>query len=165
MTILPDLLAPGLDVVIVGAAAGKTSAARQGYYAGAGNRFWRTLHEVGLTPAELAPTEYARLLDYGIGLTDLAKCAIGADAALRPEDFDRMRLRAVIKAAPPRFVAFNGKTAAARYFDLPAAKVSYGRQPDTIGLAAVYVCSSTSAANGHWSQKPWEELARAVGQR
>jgi TDG/mug DNA glycosylase family protein len=93
MTILPDVLAPGLDVVIVGTAAGRVSAARRCYYAGHGNRFWRTLREVGLTPTELEPAEYARLLDYRIGLTDLAKTAFGADATLRPEDFDRMRLR------------------------------------------------------------------------
>jgi hypothetical protein len=35
------------------------------------------------------------LLDHGIGLTDLAKGALGADADLKPEDFDRMRLRSV----------------------------------------------------------------------
>ena len=40
---------------------------------GPGNRFWRTLHEVGLTPTELRPDEYARLLNHGIGLTDLAR--------------------------------------------------------------------------------------------
>src|SRR2546427_10087333 len=46
---LPDLLAPSLRVVFVGTAAGRESAAKC-YYAGRGNRFWRTLHEVGLTP-------------------------------------------------------------------------------------------------------------------
>jgi hypothetical protein len=33
IAILPDLLANGLDLVIVGTAAGRTSAARQCYYA------------------------------------------------------------------------------------------------------------------------------------
>lgn len=120
------------------------------------------LHEVGLTPTELRPDEYARLLDHGIGLTDLAKGALGADAGLGPEDFDRMRLRAVIKAAAPRFVAFNGKTAAARFLGVPTAKVSYGRQPIVIERTAVYVCPSTTPASGHWSREPWEVLARAV---
>ena len=57
--------------MIVGTAAGRVSARRGLYYAG--NRFWRTLHEVGLTPIELRPGEHGKLLDYGIGLTDLAK--------------------------------------------------------------------------------------------
>jgi TDG/mug DNA glycosylase family protein len=121
---------------------------------------WRTLHEVRLTPIELRPDEYAKLLDYGIGLTDLAKAACGADSNLKPADFDRVRLRAVIKTRSPRLLAFNGKTAAARYLDVPTAQINYGRQPDTIGRTAVYVCASTSPANGHWCCEPWEELAR-----
>ena len=43
---LPDLLLPDLRVVFVGTAAGKRSAELGHYYAGRGNRFWRTLHEV-----------------------------------------------------------------------------------------------------------------------
>jgi double-stranded uracil-DNA glycosylase len=163
MVILPDLLANNLDLVIVGTAAGRVSAKRGLYYAGPGNRFWRTLHEVGLTPTELQPDDYAKLLHYGIGLTDLAKGACGDDSNLKPADFDRMRLRAVIKTRSPRLVAFNGKTAAARYFDVPTAQINYGRQPDTIGQTAVYVCSSTSAANGHWSCEAWQDLGRTVG--
>jgi TDG/mug DNA glycosylase family protein len=162
IAILPDLLANDLDLVIVGAAAGRVSAERRLYYAGPGNRFWRIVHEVGLTPIELRPGDYAKLVDYGIGLTDLAKCAYGADSNLKPADFDRMRLRAVIKTRSPRLVAFNGKTAAARYFDVATAQIIYGRQMDTIGRTAIYVCSSTSPANGHWSCEAWQELARAV---
>jgi double-stranded uracil-DNA glycosylase len=160
IAILPDLLANDLDLVIVGTAAGRVSAERQLYYAGPGNRFWRILHEVGLTPIELQPDNYAKLLDYGIGLTDLAKGACGADINLKPADFDRMRLRSVIKTRSPRLLAFNGKTAAARYFDVPTAQINYGRQPDTVGRTAIYVCASTSPANGHWCCKPWEDLAR-----
>jgi len=162
MSILPDLLASGLGLVIVGTAPGRTSAKRRVYYAGPGNRFWRTLHEVGLTPIELRPDEYARLLDYGVGLTDLAKGTFGADADLRPEDFDRMRLCSVITTTSPRVVAFNGKMAAALFAGIPTAKINYGRQQTAIGRTVVYVCPSTSPASGHWSKQPWEELARAV---
>jgi double-stranded uracil-DNA glycosylase len=162
IAILPDLLANDLDLVIVGTAAGRASAERRLYYAGPANRFWRTLCEVGLTPIELRPDNYAKLLDYGIGPTDLAKGACGADSNLKPADFDRMRFRAVIKAMSPRLLAFNGKTAAARYFDVPTAQINYGRQPDTIGRTTIYVCASTSPANGHWSCQAWQELARAV---
>ena len=96
---------------------------------------------------------------------DLAKRAFGADADLKPEDFDRMRLRSIIKAVAPRIVAFNGKMAAARFLKVPTAKLGYGRLPATIGWSAVYVCPSTSPASGHWSRRPWEELARAVKER
>ena len=50
---LPDLLQPDLDVVFVGTAAGRRSADVGHYYVGAGNRFWSTLHHVGI--ARLRP--------------------------------------------------------------------------------------------------------------
>jgi TDG/mug DNA glycosylase family protein len=162
ISVLPDLLANNLNLVIVGTAAGRVSANRQVYYAGPGNRFWRPLHEVGLTPVELRPDDYPKLLDYGIGLTDLAKSACGADNDLKPADFDRMRLRAVIKARSPRLLAFNGKTAAAHYFGIPTMQIKLGRQPETIGQTTIYVCCSTSPANGHWSREAWEDLARVL---
>jgi double-stranded uracil-DNA glycosylase len=76
---LPDLLQPDLDVVFVGTAAGRRSADVGHYYAGAGNRFWSTLHHVGITRREFAPEDDASLMDLGIGFTDLSKVGCGAD--------------------------------------------------------------------------------------
>jgi mismatch-specific thymine-DNA glycosylase len=67
MVILPDLLANNLDLVIVGTAAGRVFAKRGLYYAGPGNRFWCTLHEVGLTPTELQPDDYASCSTTALG--------------------------------------------------------------------------------------------------
>ena len=66
--ILPDVLAPGMRVVFCGTAPGAASARARAYYAGPGNRFWVTLHEVGLTPILLRPDEFARLPEFGVGL-------------------------------------------------------------------------------------------------
>ncbi|MDE0408815.1 MAG: mismatch-specific DNA-glycosylase, partial [Alphaproteobacteria bacterium] len=71
--VLPDILPPGLDLAVCGAAAGRRSAEVGAYYAGSGNRFWRILHETGLTPRLLGPEEFRLLPEFGIGLTDLAK--------------------------------------------------------------------------------------------
>ena len=43
MTVLPDVLEPGLTVVFCGTAVGATSAQVRAYYAGRGNRFWEVL--------------------------------------------------------------------------------------------------------------------------
>jgi len=59
--VLPDMLRPGLRLVICGSAAGAVSATHGAYYAGPGNRFWRTLFEVGLTPRRLEPHEFRDL--------------------------------------------------------------------------------------------------------
>ena len=53
MPILPDVLESGLDLVLCGTAAGRKSAEMLAYYAKPGNRFWPTLHAVGLTPRRL----------------------------------------------------------------------------------------------------------------
>ena len=85
--ILPDVLEPGLRVVFCGTAPG-TASARAGAYAGPGNRFWATLHEVGLTPVLLAPAEFAHLPEFGIGLTDVSKTASGSDLEVGRRGFD-----------------------------------------------------------------------------
>ncbi len=73
--ILPDVLAPGLDLVLCGTAPSRRSKEQGAYYAHPGNLFWRTLFETGLTPELLRPAAYRRVLAYGIGLTDLCKHA------------------------------------------------------------------------------------------
>ncbi len=77
--ILPDVLAPGLRIVFCGTAAGTESARRRCYYAHPQNKFWRALHEVGLTDRRLDCSEFALLPQFGIGLTDIAKTASGMD--------------------------------------------------------------------------------------
>src|SRR5947209_5559222 len=100
MPVLRDLLRPGLDLVVVGTAAGHASAARRAYYAGRGNRFWPVLHELKLIP-KLGPDDYERLLHHGIGLTDLAKHSSGMDGGLPPGCFDSARLRRKIEVVSP----------------------------------------------------------------
>ena len=60
--LVPDLLAPGLDLVFCGTAPSPVSFKARAYYANPGNAFWATLHAVGLTPERLAPQRYPELL-------------------------------------------------------------------------------------------------------
>ena len=89
--ILPDVLVPNLKLVICGSAVGAQSARAGSYYAGQNNMFWQILHETGLTDRLLHTSEYHRLLDYGIGLTDAAKKAAGVDADIKPRRSPRHR--------------------------------------------------------------------------
>lgn len=138
---------------------GTASAAAGHYYAGRGNKFWKTLAEVGLTPEVLEPRVYERLLDYGIGLTDVVKDQAGGDASI---DFTApsgaVALRAKIEMFEPRILCFNGKCAAQAFFGTGA--IGYGLQPETIGPTVLFVAPSTSgAASGSWSLDTWKELA------
>ena len=155
--VLPDLIAPNLRIVFTGTAVGTASARAGVYYAGPGNAFWPTLHAVGLTPRLLAASEYRTLLDYGIGLTDVCKVASGSDQEVGADRFDVSRFLALIEANRPRVVAFNGKRSATVVLDRP---VDYGRQPDGLADAAVWVVPSTSAAaRGYWDTSIWQQLA------
>jgi TDG/mug DNA glycosylase family protein len=158
--ILPDVLRPGLALVVCGTAAGTASARAGAYYAGPGNAFWLTLHEVGLTPELLAPAEFERLPKFGIGLTDVSKVRHGSDAEVGRRHFDLAGLERRIAAAAPAHLAFNGKNAGRTALGRP---VDYGRQPERFGGAATWVLPSTSgAARGFWDLEPWRQLAAAV---
>ena len=156
--VLPDVLTPNLAVVFCGTAASTKSAAVGAYYAGPGNRFWRTLQEIGLTPHLLAPSEFQEAPAYGVGFTDLAKHTAGQDSELKPEDFDATALRAKIEEFAPRVVAFNGKRAGSVVLGIKSP--CYGLQPDSLSPTAVFVLPSTSAAaKQHWDVGYWYELA------
>lgn len=158
--ILPDLLAPGLRVIFCGTAAGTASAEAGAYYAHPRNRFWTTLHEIGLTPVRLAPAEFPRLLEFGIGLTDIDKTASGSDREVGRRGLDPERLTAAIGAVAPAHLAFNGKNAGAAAL---GRKVEYGLQTERIGGAATWILPSTSgAATRSWDIGRWRELAAAA---
>ncbi|UVC11890.1 mismatch-specific DNA-glycosylase [Rhizobium sp. TH2] len=159
--ILEDLLRPNLRLVICGTAAGTRSARIGAYYAGPGNKFWRTIHVIGLTPHLVAPEDW-RLLDaFGIGFTDMAKHHFGMDKDLPADCFDAGRLRAAMEEIQPGALAFNGKAAAQAFFDRKS--IDYGQHEESIGKTAIWVLPSTSgAASGAWRIGPWQELADAV---
>jgi TDG/mug DNA glycosylase family protein len=157
---LPDLLEPGLKLVVCGTAAGTRSAMLQQYYAGQGNKFWGTLYDVGLTRELLSPRRYPLLLKYKIGLTDLSKTRSGMDSDLRRHDFDSLSLFEKIKKYEPKYFCFNGKKAAEEFFHRD---VIYGIQPERIenSVTRFFVAPSTSsAANRYWDIEYWEGLAR-----
>ena len=164
MPVLSDLLHAGLRLVICGTAAGKQSAAMGAYYAGRGNKFWATLFKVGLTgDRTLNPSEFAKLISFGIGLTDLAKHVAGNDADLPRGCFDAPRMRNAIEEIAPRALAFSGKKAASVFFGRPTGLIGYGRQVERLGSTTIHVLPSTSgAASGQWSIAPWCALAREL---
>src|SRR5688572_23539741 len=113
--LLPDVLQPGLKVVFCGTAAGRVSAETKAYYAHSHNKFWRVLAETGLTDRRLNPHEFWKLLDFGIGLTDLCKDATGSDREIRPKPEHRGALRQKIRTVQPALLAFTSFEAGKRY--------------------------------------------------
>jgi double-stranded uracil-DNA glycosylase len=162
MTVLPDVLEPGLTTVFCGSAASSASARQGAYYAGPGNRFWPTLFEAGFTPNLFAPGEFSALAALGIGLTDLAKHESGMDIALSSNAYDSGLLLQKIENTKPRQLAFTGKRPAGIFLleALGAGISDYGRQDAVIGETQIFVLPSPSgAARRWWSIDPWINLA------
>jgi double-stranded uracil-DNA glycosylase len=161
--VLPDLIAPGLTLVLCGTAAGTVSARLGQYYAHPQNKFWRVLHATGLTPRLFAPHEYRELLKLGIGATDIAKHASGMDHQLPKGALGRGALddlRARIAAARPKILAFTS-LAGGRKFLGP--KVVHGKQAEPLGDTAIWVLPSPSpAAQNAWNESVWHALAKDV---
>jgi TDG/mug DNA glycosylase family protein len=163
--VLPDVLAPGLDIVFCGSAAGNVSAARGAYYAHPQNRFWPTLYDVGLTDRQLAPEEFRTLPRYRLGLTDLTKTESGGDAELTRGSDDPDGLRDRILRVRPRILAFTAKRPAQVFLRHVFGRrtVEYGLQPETLDGIALFVLTSTSpAAVRYWDIGPWRALAKLV---
>jgi len=161
--VLPERLKPGLKLVFCGTAAGRQSALKQAYYAHAQNKFWRTLHAVGLTPRLFLPEDYPELWSLGIGLTDIAKFAYGMDHQLPKHSLGQEAaeaLRARIAKIAPRHLAFTSLNAGRTVMGKAAVA---GRQENKIGETNVWILPSPSPlANNHWDIAPWRALARAV---
>jgi len=161
--ILPDRLKPGLKLVFCGTAAGRQSALSRTYYAHRQNKFWTTLHKVGLTPRLFAPHDYEKLWDFGIGLTDIAKHAYGMDHqlpadALGPEAIAALKAR--IRKARPAILAFTSLHGGRKVM---GARAVAGEQAERLGETRVVILPSPSPlADNHWDDEPWQALAEAV---
>jgi TDG/mug DNA glycosylase family protein len=157
--ILPDRLAPNLRLWFVGTAAGPMSAAVGAYYAHPGNRFWRALHQTGVTPRLLAPYEYPLLLDLGVGLTDFCKTSWGVDAQIAREAFDVEGFKRKVKRLTPDALAFTSKTAAGLWLGKSTERISVGRQAVGEGPEVFVLPSPSGLATSYWSVTPWREAA------
>lgn len=160
--VLPDRLKPGLKLVFCGTAAGRQSALARAYYAHGQNKFWKTLHQVGLTPHLFAPQDYEKLWELGIGLTDIAKYSFGMDHqlpadALGPEAVAAVKAR--IRKARPALLAFTSLNGGRKVMGKAAVA---GEQPGRLGETRVFILPSPSPlADNHWDIAPWHALARA----
>ena len=149
--LLPDLIDPDLDVLFCGINPGLYSAATGWHFARPGNRFWPALHRGGFTPYLVDPADQARLLSYGLGITNLA-----ARATARADELSRnelaegaRRLVRKVRHYRPRWVAVLGVTAYRTAFDRRSAVI--GRQPETLGGAELWVLPNPSGLNAHFT--------------
>jgi TDG/mug DNA glycosylase family protein len=155
---LPDVLAPGLDVLFCGINPSLMSAERGHHFARPGNRFWPAVHLAGLTPRRFTPDEDRSLLDLGIGITNVVDRPTRAAAELTVDELrtGAAALAGLVAEYRPRVLAVLGITAWRAAFDRPRAVL--GLQPERIGGVETWVAPNPSGLNAH-AQLP--DLARA----
>jgi double-stranded uracil-DNA glycosylase len=146
MRTLPDYLRNGMRLVIVGCNPSDRSARVGHYYAGRGNEFWQLLYDSGVSPELLDHRSDKRVIEFGIGLTDLVKRPTRGIEELQREEFAEGRIVLAQKLAQyaPQVVAFNGKTT---YTNFSQRACKLGLQKEQLYGAKVFVLPSTSGQN------------------
>lgn len=146
---IPDLIAPGVRVLFAGINPSLYSAATGYHFARPGNRFWPALHRSGFTATQLLPHEQPKLLDLGLGITNVV-----ARATARADELDPAELRTggqQLAALADRFavawLAVLGVTAYRIAFARPTATV--GPQHGSIGGARIWILPNPSGLNAH----------------
>jgi TDG/mug DNA glycosylase family protein len=146
MRTLPDYLRNGMKLIIVGCNPGDRSARVGHYYAGRGNEFWPLLYDSGVVPELLDHRSDMRMIEFGIGLTDLVKRPTrGVDELTREEYAEgRIVLAQKLEQFAPQVIAFNGIVT---FENFAQRKCKAGLQKARLYGAQVFVLPSTSAKN------------------
>jgi double-stranded uracil-DNA glycosylase len=165
--LLPDVIAPNLNVLFCGINPGLLSALTGHHFARPGNRFWPALHRSGFTPRQLAPEEQQELLGLGLGITNVVARATAGAAELTSEEYRTggEALRAKVAEYHPRWLAVVGIGAYRIAFNAP--KAVMGRQEETLGETGVWVLPNPSGLNAHYNvdtlAAAYAELRVAIG--
>ena len=150
MRTLPDYLRKGMKMILVGANPGDRSARVGHYYAGRENPFWPVLYESGVIPEPLSYRDDRRILEFGIGMTDLVKRPTRTIEEIDRQEFaeGRVLLAQKLEDLRPRVVAFNGKFVYEKFTGRPC---KLGLQKEKLYGAHVFVLPSNSGQNGETS--------------
>jgi double-stranded uracil-DNA glycosylase len=160
---LKDRIAPGLRILFVGINPGVRSAVTGHHFAGYSNRFWKLLWESRLVPEPLTFLDDDRLVEWGLGITNLvARPSPGIDD-LRPAEYLEgwIALERKIRRHRPAIVAFVGVTLyrairlrldpASDPQPIRAGEDLTGLRPEIVHGARIVVVPNPSGRNAHFS--------------
>ena len=147
---IPDVIAPGLEVLFCGINPGLYSGATGNHFARPGNRFWPALHLSGFTPRQLHPSEKEQLLSLCLGITNVVdRTTARADELTNDEIVAGGRsLRRKVKRYAPRYLAVLGLGAYRIAFGVRNAQV--GPQEESIGETKLWLLPNPSGLNAHY---------------
>jgi len=129
---IPDKLAYDLKILFVGFNPSIRSGETGHHYANPNNRFWRIVHEIGLTSRKYSPEEDQDLLKLGYGFTNIVARPTKTAEEITKEEYERGReiLREKIVRYKPKVVCFVGKGVYQQYSK--KRKVEWGVQNEPV---------------------------------
>jgi TDG/mug DNA glycosylase family protein len=151
---VPDVLPgpddPPLAVLFCGINPGLVTALTGHHFGRPGNRFWPALHLSGFTPRLLRPAEQGELPGLGLGITNMVARATARADELTDDEVRAggARLRELVAAEQPRWLAVVGITAYRVAFAAPRATV--GPQATPLPDTRVWLLPNPSGRGAHW---------------
>jgi TDG/mug DNA glycosylase family protein len=148
--LVPDLVGPGLSVLLCGINPSLWSGAVGLHFASPSNRLWPTLHGAGWTSRRLDPSETEAISASGLGITNLVGRAT-ARADELTDDEVRAGLPVVEALAArwhPAFVAFLGLTT--YRVAVGDRRAVVGEQSRTFAGSRVWLLPNPSGLNASW---------------
>jgi TDG/mug DNA glycosylase family protein len=144
MAMLPDHLRRGMKLIVVGCNPGDRSARVGHHYAGRGNQFWGLMYHGGVLPELLEAKDDKRVIEFGVGLTDLVKRPTHTPDEIERHEFaeGRIVLAQKLEELAPRVIAFNGKIV---YDKFAQTKCTLGLQKKKLYGAHVFVLPSSNS--------------------
>lgn len=152
---VPDLVGPGVKLLIVGINPGLWTAATGMHFGHPGNRFYPALRRAGIIEREIrrgvpmSDGDRKHLVERGIGITNLVARTTATAAELGADELRAggERLRALVRDLRPAVVAVAGITAYRTAFGERSAGA--GRQPAPFEGAELWVVPNPSGLNAH----------------
>jgi TDG/mug DNA glycosylase family protein len=151
--VVPDLVGPGLRVLLVGVNPSLWSGVTGAHFGRPTNRLWTTLHLAGFTSRRLHPTEAGELLAAGVGVTNLVPRATARADEVTAEELRAgpRRVEALVRRWQPGWVSFLGLGAYRTAYGAPRASV--GEQAGVrVGGRPVWLLANPSGLNASYQQ-------------
>jgi mismatch-specific thymine-DNA glycosylase len=150
-----------MKLIVVGCNPADRSARVGHHYAGRGNEFWPLMHEAGILPELLEAKDDKRVIEFGVGLTDMVKRTTRHPDEIERHEFaeGRIVLAQKLEELAPRVVAFNGKTV---YEKFAQTTCKLGLQKKKLYGAHIFVLPST-IGDGEASSTTKKRYFRQLG--
>lgn len=142
---IPDHIRPGLLVLFIGFNPSIRSGETGHHYANPNNRFWKIIHDAGLTPRRFAPEEDSELLELGYGFTNIVPRPTKTAAEITKEEYSlgRVELKRKLERFRPQVACYVGKGVYEQFSGRKS--VEWGEQPESMVAGVTdFVAPSTS---------------------